>query len=69
MVNVPIEVRELNPGIDWGDADRVQVLYAPMRSRDLNPESHDAKVRKLCTHPSPLTVTPSYSDYGVTWLQ
>ena len=30
---------------DWGDADRVQVLYAPMRSRDLNPESHDAKVR------------------------
>ena len=45
MVNVPSEVRDLNPGFDWGDADRVQVLYAPMRSRDLNPESHDAKVR------------------------
>ena len=45
MVNVPCEVRDLNPGFDWGDADRVQVLYAPMRSRDLNPESHDAKVR------------------------
>ena len=44
MVNVPSEVRDLNPGFDWDDADRVQVLYAPMRSRELNPESHDAKV-------------------------
>ena len=45
VMNVPSEVRELNPGFDWSDADRVQVLYAPMRSRDLNPESHDAKVK------------------------
>jgi len=45
MVNVPSEVRDLNPGFDWDDADRVQVLYAPMRSRELNPESHDAKVK------------------------
>ena len=33
-------------GVDINDfIDRFQVLYAPMRSRDLNPESHDAKVR------------------------
>ena len=50
MVNVPPEVRELNPGFDWSDADRVQVLYAPMRSRDLNPESHDAKVKSAKDH-------------------
>ena len=50
MVNVPPEVRELNPGFDWSDADRVQVLYAPMHSRDLNPESHDAKVKSAKDH-------------------
>lgn len=30
--------------MDWSDSDRVEVLFAPFRSRDLNPESYDAKM-------------------------
>jgi len=30
---------------DWRDSERMRVMFAPMRNRDLNPESYDSKVQ------------------------
>jgi len=38
-------IQILRPDIDWNDDDRVNALYSPFRSRDLNPESYDAKMQ------------------------
>jgi len=38
-------IQKLRPDIDWNDSDRVNVLYAPFRSKSLNPESYEAKLK------------------------
>ena len=30
---------------DWSDSERMRVMFAPMRNRDLNPESYDSKIQ------------------------
>jgi charged multivesicular body protein 7 len=37
-------LRSLHPSFNWQDSDRIRVLYGPMRNREINPESYDAKV-------------------------
>ena len=34
----------LRPDINWSDEDRVSVLYAPFRTKELSPESWNAKM-------------------------
>jgi len=37
-----VDLEALNP--EWGDDQRMRVMLAPLRSRELNPESWEAKV-------------------------
>ena len=30
---------------DWADSERMRVMFAPMRNRELNPESYDSKIQ------------------------
>ena len=35
---------ELRPDVKWDDEDRVSVLYAPFRTKELSPQSWQAKM-------------------------
>ena len=35
---------DLRPDINWTDEDRVSVLYAPFRPKELSPQAWDAKM-------------------------
>ena len=37
-------ISELRDDINWNDEDRVAVLYAPFRPKELSPQSWDAKM-------------------------
>ena len=37
-------ISDLRPDINWNDEDRVSVLYAPFRPKELSPQAWDAKM-------------------------
>ena len=37
-------ISDLRPDINWNDENRVSVLYAPFRTKELSPQSWDAKM-------------------------
>ena len=37
-------ITDLRPDINWSDENRVSVLYAPFRPKELSPQGWDAKM-------------------------
>ena len=44
LLDTMAHIQNLRPDVDWTDADRINVLYAPFRTKELNPEGYEIKM-------------------------